>query len=129
MGNKKPETLSPDDVKKMISFEVAGNAAEVAEGVFKKMYEEREGKMEGKISKFMYGAIAAGVFLFLTMIGSTLIFMGSYQTHYLDTQTSFDEKMSTMLKGNQDFRLEIKTDIERIKDKQDYTDRLLLEKR
>lgn len=112
--------VSPSEIKEMISLEVATKMSEVAEGVFRKMSEDTWDKTDKKISSLIYGGIIAAVFLFVALIVSVIIFMGSYQQNYLDTQTSFEEKSSGLEKKYSDINIEI----EKIKNQQNYMERL-----
>lgn len=88
--------LTEDELKEKISLEVGSQTAEIAEGVFKKMYGDAEEKIDGKISKLIYGGIIATIVLFFTIIFSTWLFMSSYQEHYLDTQSAFNKKINDL---------------------------------
>ncbi len=112
----------------MIKLEVVSKTAEIAEGVFKKMFEDAKGAMDGKVSQLIYGGIIATVLVLITLIISTWLFMNSYQQHYLDTQSAFYEQINALRKENNNLQLQLTNDVIGVKDKQDYLERLLLEK-
>lgn len=109
--------VSKEELSQMISLEVGVSSAAIAEGVFNRLFKENESRMDGKVSKIIYGGIIATIFLFISLIISVWIFMGSYQQNYLDTQSSLGKEYA-------DVRLELKS----LQSQQDYMERFLLEK-
>jgi hypothetical protein len=126
---KKTVQLTQEELKKMIQLESGSKTAEVAEGVFKKLFEDARKAMDGKVSKMVYGGIIATVLVLIALVCSTWLFMSGYQQHYLDTQLSFNEQLNTLRKENMDLQFQLKNDIERTKNKQEYLERLLLDKK
>lgn len=126
---KKPVKLTADDLKEMIQLETGSQAAEVAEAVFEKLFKEFKDKMDGRISQLVYGGIIATILVLIALFFSTWLFMSSYQQSFLDSQANFSQDMNTTTKENADLQLQYKTDIESLKEKQMYLERLLLEKR
>jgi hypothetical protein len=123
----KKASANQTDIKEMISVEVASNAAEIAEAVFTKMFADAEEKMNIKVSKLIYGGIIATVLLFLSVIVSVWLFMGSYQQHYLDTQAAFTEKTSALETQVSRLESQTKMDMQNLENQQDYTERFLIE--
>lgn len=117
---------SEDVLREMIELEVGAKTSEIAEGVFDKKFEDVREKMDGKISKLIYGVIAATAFLFISLLVGVWLFMGSYQQHYLETQQTLTEKVETLQKESLEIESNLETSIYRIQDKQDYIERILL---
>lgn len=125
MAKKVPENQI--SIKEMISVEVASNAAEIAEAVFTKLFADKEEKMNVKVSKLIYGGIIATALLFISVLISVWLFMGSYQQHYLDTQASFMEKTEALETQVLKLESETKMDLQNLENQQDYTERFLIE--
>ena len=125
---KKPVSITADEAKEMIQLETAAATNNIAEGLFKKLFEQESARMDNKISNLIYGGIAATVLLLVGIWVSTWWFMGSYQQHYLDTQSSFNQQMNDVKKESIEPLNTAKHDMDRMKDKQDYLEKLLLEK-
>ena len=125
---KEPQKLTEDELKQIIQLEIVSNTAEVAEGIFKKLFKDVKGEIDGRISRLIYGGIIATILLFIALIVSIVIFMGSYQQNYLDTQASFTQQINDLRKENSDLQIRLSNDIEGVKEKQNYLERLLLNK-
>lgn len=125
---KRAVKISPEELKEMIQLESGSQAAEVAEGVFAKLFEDYKGQMDGKISSLIYGGIIATALVLVSLCFSTWLFMSSYQQNFLETQNKFNEQMNTLTKENAESQAEYKIEIERLKEKQSYLERLLLDK-
>ena len=53
--------------------------------------------------------------------------MNSYQQHYLDTQSAFNQQINDLRKENSEMQYQMKGDMDRMKDKQEYLEKLLLQ--
>jgi type II secretory pathway component PulL len=124
---KNPANLTEEELKAVIQLESGSKAAEIAEGVFKKLFDDEKEKWDGKVSKIVYGVIIAVILLFIALFVSTWLFMGTYQQHYLNTQAAFNEKFNELIKENADLKIDLSGDVEQLKEKQDYVERILME--
>lgn len=123
---KTPVKLTEEELKQMIKFESGIESAEVAEGVFKKLFEDARSKMDNRISKIIYGGIIATGLVIIALCYSTWLFMSSYQQNYLDTQSEFNKQVNDLRKENSDQQLRFESDLKSIQEKQNYFERLLV---
>lgn len=124
---KTPAKLTEEELKSMIQLETGSQAAKIAEGVFEKLFEDVQSKMDGKVSKLVYGGIIATVLVLISLCFSTWLFMASYQADYLDAQNSFSEQINSLRTENVDLKSALESDMEDIGERQDYLEKLLLE--
>lgn len=127
MANK-PLSLTPQEVKEIVQIESAASTSDIAESVFKQLFAAEEIKMSQKVSQMIYGGAIATVLVLIAIFASTWLFMSSYQQNYLDTQAFYNQQFNDLKKGNADTLDKMKNDTDRIKDKQDYLEKLFLEK-
>ena len=126
---KKFQNLTPDEQKEIIELEeVRKGTAEIAEGVFKKLFEEERKKMEGRVSKIIYGGIIATVLVLVALIASTWLFMNTYQQHYLDTQAVFNAQINDLRKENLELKLDLSRRMDEVKNGNDQLQRLMMER-
>ncbi len=80
------------------------------------------------MSGIIYGGIIAAVLLLITLLFDTHFFMADYQKHFLDTQTSLTQQIYDLKKENAELQSSMRKDLEKSKEKQEYLEKLLLEK-
>lgn len=126
--SKTPVRLSEEELLGMIDLKVGSKSAEVADGVFKALFEKEKGKMDGRVSKLIYGGIVATALVLVVIVFSTWWFMAGYHQHYLDTQAILTGEISDLEKENAILQAQLKAEMERVRDKQDYLEKLLFDK-
>lgn len=129
MAKQKLIQVSEEEIKQMISLSIGAQAAEIAEGVFRKMFEESRKHMEGRVSQIIYGGIIATVLVLASLVASTWMFMNTYQQHYLDTQAHFNEEINDLRKDNYDLQMSLNNEINIIKGQQQNLENILLTKK
>lgn|SRR3990167_1054487 len=136
MSAKKPKALTENEVRELIGLEPGVTASEVAEAVFKRLSEgerediKREVKkdIEDKITRLMYGGIIATVLVLLVIFVDYHFFKRDYNKVYLETQQQFSQEFRKMIEDNTKEKLERLREIDRLKERQDYLEKLMLER-
>jgi hypothetical protein len=123
---KQPAKLTEEELKGVIQLEIGSKTAEIAEGVFRKLYEDKISAMDGKVSRLIYGGIIATGLVLIALIVSTWLFMDSYQQHYLDTQSAFSAQINDLRKENMNLQIRLEAEVVSVKDKEEYLERFLL---
>lgn len=124
---KKATPLTADEVRDLISLDIATSSSEIAESVFDKKFESIKKELNGNVSKLVYGGIIAGFFLLISIAVSVFIFMASYHGNFLDTQAMFSQTMTNIQIENNSLHSDVEISVEKIKEKQEYIERLILE--
>jgi hypothetical protein len=128
MPRNKPTTPSADEIAQMIDVKVGIKASEIAESVFKVKTDEMKKEIDGKISTLIYGGIIAAILLLVSIVASSWFFMADYQKHFFSTKDEFTAEINELRKEYSDAQVQMKVDMERIKDKQEYLEKLLFQK-
>lgn len=117
--------LTPEEVKEIIKLETGAPASEVAEGVFRKLFEDEKKRLEkaidDKVSPIIWGGLIATALVLISIFGTSFWFMADYDKHYLDTKTATLNDTAALREENRDLQ-------EKLNDRMDYIERLLLQK-
>jgi hypothetical protein len=132
---KKPRAvpLTEEEKKSLVGDPILALKIEtIADGIFKGKFEEEVGKVKteinGKLTTLTTVVILGTVLVLIALIASTWLFMNTYQQHYLDTQAAFNDKINDLVKENAEQKAAWEIERDKMKEKQDYLEKLLLEK-
>ena len=113
----------------MIDLNTAGKAAEVAEAVFEKKFEEINKKIadfSGTINNIIWGVAVASLLLFISLVVSVIIFMAEMRSSYFQTQDTVNNRINELIQSNQELKTELLREVDKTADKQDYLERNIL---
>jgi len=120
---------------KYIDLDTAAGSAEVAESVSRDLFNREFQKLRSDLKKqesrtfqIMIGALVASFLIVLTILVEGWIFMANYNQHYLEAEKSFMQETESLKKENSETKQMLLNQADKIADRQDSLERIILEK-
>jgi hypothetical protein len=132
MPKPKLMKLSEDDKQALVeSDSLALKIGTVVDGLLKAKLEDVQNQVNGfsgKMNNITIGVVLGTAFLFISLIVGYVAFMAGMKQSYFQTQDSVNTKINELIENNASLKGELQRKQDSLEEKQNYIERLLLEK-